>query len=87
MLTTEYYNYCLKNELYIQVDELCSTKNYYWHSYFSNDVYNLTFERKSGNTYIFKSDSILALSPRFNFIMGLSENFKINTFNFKYYIE
>ena len=88
MLITEYYKYCIQNNLYVRINELSTIKTYYWHPSFDVNVYCINFEKINGNTYIFSSNkSILGLSAYLNFIMGLSENESINTFDFKKYIE
>ena len=88
MLTTEYYKYCLQNGLYIHVEELSNEITYYWHPYFSLDTYFVTFEKISGNTYIFKSNkNTIGLSAHSKFILGLSINYTVNTFDFKKYVE
>lgn len=83
-----YHKYCYDNDLYININELNEDTTYYWHPTFVQSVYIIKLERISGNTYVFRSNNnIIALSSINNFIIGVSETYKENMFEFGKYIE
>ena len=88
MLIYEYHKYCYDNDLYINVNELKKDTTYYWHPNFIQSVYIIKLEKIIGTTYIFKSNNNkMAFSSIDNFIVGISEIIKDNTFEFEKYIE